>query len=214
MIMRVFLLVVLLQNFCMAQTGKSTGHVQRPKLVVGLVVDQMRWDFLYRYYDRYAADGGFKRLVDKGFSCENTMINYLPTYTACGHTCLYTGSVPAIHGITGNEWHDRLTGKTVYCTDDASVKGVGTNAAAGKMSPRNMGVTTICDELRLATNFRGKVIGVAFKDRGGILPAGHSANAAYWYEPASGKWISSTYYMNELPKWVNDLNAKNYPMHI
>lgn len=211
MIVRLFLVLVLLQNLGLAQTGRSPGGIQRPKLVVGLVVDQMRWDYLYRYYDRYAADGGFKRLIDKGFSCENTFINYLPTYTACGHTCLYTGSVPAIHAITGNEWFDKQAGRIIYCTEDKSVKGVGTDAAAGQMSPRNMHATTVCDELKLATNFRSKVIGVAFKDRGGILPAGHAANAAYWYEPASGQWISSTYYMDELPKWVNDFNAKKLP---
>jgi predicted AlkP superfamily pyrophosphatase or phosphodiesterase len=211
MLIRALLLLILLGNYCMAQTGGRAGKVERPKLVVGVVVDQMRWDFLYRYYDRYAPEGGFKRLIDKGFSCENTFINYLPTYTACGHTTLYTGAVPAIHGITGNDWYERLKRKEVYCTEDGTVQGVGTTGAAGKMSPRNMNVTTVCDELRLATNFRSKVIGIAFKDRGGILPAGHSANAAYWYEPASGNFISSTYYMNELPKWVNDFNAKKLP---
>lgn len=210
MIIRTLLLLICLNSLCMAQTGRP-GQLQRPKLVVGIVVDQMRWDYLYRYYDRYAADGGFKRLVDKGFSCENTFINYIPTYTACGHTCLYTGSVPAIHGIAGNEWYDKQLGRSVYCTEDQTVQGVGTTTAAGKMSPRNMNVTTICDELKLATNFRSKVVGVAFKDRGGILPAGHAANAAYWYDGGSGNWITSSYYMNELPKWVNDFNAKKLP---
>jgi len=184
---------------------------QRPRLVVGIVIDQMRWDYLYRYYNRYAPDGGFRRLINQGYSCENTFINYLPAYTACGHTCIYTGSVPAIHGITGNDWYDYTEGRMVYCAEDRSVEGVGTEGKGGKMSPRNMQATTICDELRLATNFRGKVIGVAIKDRGGILPAGHSANAAYWFDGSSGRWISSTYYMKQLPQWVNDLNAKKLP---
>jgi predicted AlkP superfamily pyrophosphatase or phosphodiesterase len=188
--------------------GLSSNSVARPKLVVGIVVDQMRWDYLYRYYSRYAPDGGFKRLINQGFSCENTFINYLPSYTACGHTCIYTGSVPSIHGITGNDWYDYQLGKNMYCTEDSLVHGIGTNANAGKMSPRNLQVTTICDELRLATNFRGKVIGIAIKDRGGILPAGHAANAAYWYEGASGNWISSSYYMQSLPQWVQDFNAR------
>jgi len=183
--------------------------IQRPKLVVGIVIDQMRWDYLYRYYDRYDANGGFKRLLNDGFSCENTFIPYVPTITACGHTCIYTGSVPAITGISGNTWWDKEKGKTVYCTDDASASTVGSSSVgAGKMSPKNLLVTTVCDELRLATNFRSKVIGIALKDRGGILPAGHTANAAYWYDYGTGNWITSTYYLNQLPKWVTDFNGK------
>lgn len=205
--MRYLLLFLLLNNIASAQPVK----IERPKLVVGIVVDQMRWDYLYRYYDRYAADGGFKRLLNKGFSCENTFINYLPTYTACGHTALYTGSVPAIHGITGNEWYDNVARKAMYCASDSLVTGAGTTAAAGQMSPRNMQVTTVCDELKLATNFRSKVIGIAIKDRGGILPAGHAANAAYWYEAATGNWISSSYYMKDLPAWVKSFNARKLP---
>ena len=186
----------------------TAQNIQRPKLVVGIVVDQMRWDYLYRYYDRYAENGGFKRLLNQGFSCENTMIPYTPTVTACGHTGIYTGSVPAIHGITGNDWWDNKFNRNVYCTEDSSVQTVGSNSGLGKQSPRNLLTTTICDELRLATNFKSKVIGIALKDRGGILPAGHSANAAYWYDTKTGDWITSTYYMKELPAWVKTFNAE------
>ncbi len=205
------LLLIVISNVAFAQVKNVKNPVQRPKLVVGIVVDQMRWDYLYRYYNRYAANGGFKRLINQGFSCENTFINYLPTVTACGHTCLYTGSVPAIHGIAGNEWYDQQNRKVVYCAGDDSVTGVGTTGNGGKMSPRNMVTTSITDELKLATNFRSKVVGVAFKDRGAILPAGHSANAAYWYEGSSGNFISSTYYMKNLPQWVTEFNNKKYP---
>lgn len=180
----------------------------RPKLVVGIVVDQMRWDYLYRYYNRYAPDGGFRRLLNEGFSCENTFISYTPTITACGHAGIYTGSVPAIHGITGNDWWDYNQNKFVYCTGDDNEKTIGSNTALGQMSPRNMMVTTISDELRLATNFESKVIGVAIKDRGAILPAGHSANGAYWYDSKTGDIISSSYYRKDLPKWVKDFNEK------
>jgi predicted AlkP superfamily pyrophosphatase or phosphodiesterase len=183
-------------------------NIERPKLIVGIVVDQMRWDYLYRYYDRYASDGGFKRMLKQGFTCENTLIPYAPTVTACGHSTVYTGAVPAISGITGNFWWDKDQMRGVYCTEDKTVKTVGSNSALGQMSPRNLLVTTICDELRLATNFQSKVIGIAIKDRGGILAAGHSANAAYWYDNTVGDWISSTYYMNDLPGWVNDFNRK------
>ena len=182
----------------------------KPKIVIGLVIDQMRWDYLYKYKDLYT-EKGFKRLLSQGYSCENTMITHLPTYTAVGHTGIYTGSYPSIHGIVGNSWFDRATGKTMYCTADSTVKGIGSNTAEGKMSPRNLFANTITDELRLSNNFQSKVIGVCLKDRGSILPAGHSANAAYWYDDTVGKWISSSYYMNELPSWVNDFNNQQYP---
>ncbi len=182
--------------------------IQRPKLIVGIVVDQMRWDYLYRFYDRYAPNGGFKRMLNQGFACENTLIPYTPTYTGCGHSSIYTGSVPAINGITGNFWWDSEQMRSVYCTEDKSVNTVGSNSTAGKQSPRNLLTTTICDELKIATNFKSKIVGISLKDRGGILPAGHSANAAYWYDNSVGKWITSTYYMNELPTWVNDFNDK------
>ena len=183
-----------------------TAQISRPKLVVGIVIDQMRWDYLYRFNDLYSSDG-FKRLLKDGFSAENTLVPYVPTYTAVGHTCIYTGSVPAITGIVGNNWFDKATGKNVYCTDDSTVSTVGSASKAGKMSPDNLWVTTITDELRLSNNFKSKVIGIALKDRGAILSVGHSANAAYWYD--AGKWISSTHYMQALPSWVDAFNAKD-----
>jgi len=190
-------------------TATATQSNAKPKLVVGIIVDQMRWDYLYRFYDVYKPNGGFKRFLTEGFSCDNTFVPYLPTVTACGHTCVYTGSVPAIHGITGNNWFDNNTHKTVYCTDDKSVQTVGSNTVeAGQMSPNNLWVTTVTDELRLATNFQSKVIGLSIKDRGSILPAGHAANAAYWYDYKTGNFITSTYYMKELPSWMQEFNNK------
>lgn len=203
---KIFTLVLLfLFSLCLSSSGQQ---VKRPKLVVGIVVDQMRWDYLYRYYDRYSEKGGFRRLMNKGFSCENTFIPYVPSVTACGHASIYTGSVPAINGITGNIWWDNDSNQSVYCTEDSTVYTVGSNSAAGKQSPRNLLVSTIGDELRLATNFRGKVVGIALKDRGSILPAGHTANAAFWYDNSSGDWITSDYYMKSLPEWVNSFNKQ------
>ncbi|MEN9686733.1 MAG: hypothetical protein RLZZ28_2519 [Bacteroidota bacterium] len=201
----VLLLLLFVQAILHAQQPLAP---KRPKLVLGIVVDQMRWDYLYRYYARYSETGAFKRLLNQGFSCENTLIPYAPTLTACGHTCVYTGSVPAIHGITGNDWWDYEKNKLVYCTEDNGVSSVGSTDELGKMSPKNLLVTTIGDELRLATNFKSKVVGIAIKDRGAILPAGHSANAAYWYDNKTGDWISSTYYANELPQWVKEFNGR------
>ena len=192
-----------------AFTQKTTTAIANPKLVVGIVIDQMRWDYLQRFQPLFKANGGFKRMMNNGFSCDNTMVPYTPTVTACGHTCVYTGSVPNIHGIVGNNWWDKKLNKEVYCTEDNSVTGIGTTKDdAGKMSPRNMLVTTIGDELHLATNNKSKVIGIAIKDRGAILPAGHSANAAYWYDKKTGSFITSSYYMKELPAYINNLNNR------
>lgn len=204
------LLAVLSVFGALAQTpAKDAGVAARPRLVVGIMIDQMRWDYLYRFYDRYGSTG-FKRLIKEGMSCENTMIPYAQTVTAAGHSCVYTGSVPAIHGIMGNEWFDKGLNRQVYCTEDKAVKLVGVEKGE-PMSPANLWTTTICDELKLATNFHSKVIGIAIKDRGGILPAGHAADAAYWYDGSSGNWISSTYYMQQLPLWVKQFNDKKWP---
>ncbi len=191
------------------KASKSIIKTSSPKLVVGIVIDQMRWDYLYRFAPLFKSTGGFKRMMNEGFSCDNTQIGYTPTVTACGHTGIYTGSVPAIHGITGNAWYDGQLKRSVYCAEDKTVDGVGAKGSSdGQMSPRNMLTTTICDELRLSTNFKSKVIGIALKDRGSILPAGHSANGAYWFDAKSGNFITSTYYMNQLPNWVNDFNNR------
>lgn len=178
-----------------------------PKLVVGIMVDQMRYDYLTRFYDHYGKDG-FKRLVEQGFNCKNNHFNYAPTSTGPGHTSVYTGTTPSAHGIIGNNWYDKELDKDVYCASDDSYTSVGTTTDAGQMSPHRMTVTTITDELRLNTQMRGKTIAIALKDRGAVLPGGHTANAAYWFHGADeGKWITSSYYMNQLPKWVTDFNS-------
>lgn len=185
-------------------------NIQRPKLVVGIVIDQMRWDYLYRFYGRYG-DSGFKRLLLQGFSCNNTFINYLPSYTAPGHSCIYTGSVPSIHGIAGNDWIDNLTGRHWYCTEDTTVLPIGGSKYAGMMSPKNLLTSTITDELRLATNFKSRVFGISIKDRGAIIPAGHLANGAYWFDDSTGSFISSNYYGKALPTWLVEFNNKHFP---
>jgi predicted AlkP superfamily pyrophosphatase or phosphodiesterase len=186
---------------------QRSDHNHRPKIVIGLVIDQMRWDYLYRYYNMYSS-GGFKRLMRDGYNCQNTMVDYMPANTGPGHSCIYTGSVPSIHGIAGNNWIDNQTGKGVYCVDDATVSQVGDNTKAPSYSPANLLTTTITDELRLATNLQSRVYGVAIKDRGSILPGGHLANAAYWYNDKTGNFTTSTYYPNQHPKWLQDFNKR------
>ncbi len=207
----VSILTALVGATCHAQPKpKKNALPDRPRLVVGIVVDQMSYDFLVRYRGKFGS-GGFRRLLDGGYSCENTHYDYVPTYTAPGHASVYTGSVPAIHGIIGNEWYNRTSRKALYCTEDTTVGTVGSPSKAGLMSPRNLLATTITDQLRLASQEQSKVIGVALKDRGAILPAGHLANAAYWFDSFSGNWITSTYYAKELPAWVQAFNDKKFP---
>ena len=203
-----FLLLAALAGPAAAQ--KTSKSLDRPKLVVGIVIDQMRYDYLYRYWDKYGG-GGFRRLLGEGFSYEDMHYNYVPTYTGPGHTSIYTGTTPSVHGIIGNNWWVREDNAATYVTEDKSVQPVGGTAAAGQQSPRYLLTTTITDELRLATNFQSKTIGVCIKDRGSILPAGHAANAAYWYDGANGAFITSSYYMKALPDWVNTFNARHLP---
>ncbi|WP_428658770.1 alkaline phosphatase PafA [Runella sp.] len=209
-------LAILCTSTLFAQTKKTTSTTEslaRPKLVVGVVVDQMRYDYWYRYYNKYS-EGGFKRMLREGFNCRNHHYHYALTVTAAGHASVYTGSTPAIHGIVGNDWYDRKLGKGMYCVADSTVQSVGTTTTAGKMSPKNLLVSTITDQLRIGTNYQGKTIGVAIKDRGAILPAGHTANGAYWFDSKTGNWITSTFYMNDLPQWVKDYNAKKRPSEL
>jgi arylsulfatase A-like enzyme len=206
-----FLVPICMMGFFISTSANAKAIIpKRPKLIVGLVIDQMRWDYLYRYASRYGK-GGFNRLLKQGFSCQNTNLAYIPAFTACGHASIYTGSVPAINGITGNEWIIQSSGYKQYCTEDTAENTIGSSSKAGKMSPRNLLSTTIGDELKLATNFKSKVIGIAIKDRGGILPAGHAADAAYWFDELTGNWITSSYYRKDLPDWVNKFNSQKIP---
>ena len=184
------------------------AQVARPKLVVGLVVDQMRWDYLYYYYNEYG-EGGLKRLLSEGYSCENCQINYAPAITALGHTSVFTGSVPSIHGIAGNWFYIDDKG-TENCQDTTAYTIGGEKSRAGQRSPHLMRTSTIGDELRLSNDYQSRVVGVALKDRAAILPAGHSANAAYWWDDAAGHFVTSSYYMDALPKWAADFNKQHH----
>jgi predicted AlkP superfamily pyrophosphatase or phosphodiesterase len=212
--MKNILALLIISNTLFAQTKPVPGtEFKQPKLVVGIVVDQMRQDYIYRYWNKFG-NGGFKKIVSEGFFYKNAHYNYVPTYTGPGHASIYTGTSPATHGIIGNDWFVKETGKMTYCTYDEKAKPVGTENAAGSMSPKNLLVTTIGDELKLNTNQQSKVFSVSFKDRSSILPAGHSANGAFWFDGSNGRFISSSHYMTQLPVWLNDFNnlqlAKQY----
>ena len=198
---RLSLLAILLSSFSLAQISND-----KPKLVVGIVVDQMRNEYLQRFEDKFGEDG-FKKLMYKGFYARNHHFSYMPTTTGPGHASIYTGTTPGVHGIVANNWYDPDKKDKVYCAEDRSVKTIGAVNDRGQMSPKNLQVTTVTDELKLFWNQRSKVIGVSIKDRGAILPAGHLADAAYWLSET--EFISSSYYMDRLPEWVIEFNKRN-----
>lgn len=208
-----FLFPFLISSTGIAQSNKQEySAAKQPKLVVGIVVDQMRYDYIPLYWDKFE-DGGFKRLVTKGYSYNNNHFNYVPTYTGPGHAAVYTGTTPAKNGIVGNSWYDRSAGKSMYVTSDSETQPVGTDAGMGKMSPKNLLSTTVTDELKNESP-KSKVIGISIKDRGAILPAGHQADGVYWYEDDTGRFVSSSWYVDKLPEWIKEFNkeglAKKY----
>lgn len=223
--MKKFLFILILSfsfTQCIAIKSKSTSvktkeiesierrvfkpkSLTNPKLMVGIVVDQMRYDYLIKFYNKYG-NNGFKRLMNNGYNLKNVHFNYIPTYTAVGHASVYTGTTPTNHGIIGNNWYDKFERKSIYCVDDSNYETVGAKMG-GKKSPYRLVTTSITDQLKLAQNMKSKTIGISIKDRSAILPAGHTADAAYWFEGGDeGKFITSTFYMNEAPKWVTDFN--------
>lgn len=200
----IFLLCSIFAPLLQAQTGNP-----HPKLVVGIVVDQMRFDYLERYKEKYG-EGGFKRILGEGFSFKNAHFDYVPTETAPGHSSIYTGTTPSVHGIIGNSWFDRDQNKSVENIEDPAVQLVGSKQPSLRgASPVNLRAETITDQLRWGSNFHSKVISVSFKDRGAILPGGHTPNGAYWLDTQTspGYFVTSTYYMDKLPTWVSDFNG-------
>lgn len=194
-------------SFTVIYTAQSQTTPSHPKLVVGIVIDQMRYDYLYRFSNLYG-ENGFKKLMGQGSNFTFAHFNYVPTVTAVGHTSIYTGTTPYFHGIIANNWYDRTNKKMIYCTKDSTVQTVGGEDANGEESPKRLLSTTITDQLKLATNKKSKVIAISIKDRASILPGGHMPDAAYWYDPANGNFISSTYYMKDLPDWVKKFNNR------
>jgi predicted AlkP superfamily pyrophosphatase or phosphodiesterase len=199
-----FTLILLFSNCKFSETP-----VKKSKLVIGIVIDQMRYDYLTRFADRYGKDG-FNRILKNGFSLENAHYNMIPTYTAVGHASIYAGTSPSNHGIISNNWYDKVLKKSIYCVDDANYKTIGNEGIVGQKSPHRLYTTTVADQLQLAQNMQGKTIGISIKDRAAILPVGHTANAAYWYDAGNkNQWITSSFYMEELPDWVKEFNSNN-----
>jgi predicted AlkP superfamily pyrophosphatase or phosphodiesterase len=184
------------------------GFPRRPKLVVVLVIDQFRFDYLMRFRPQFV-EGGFNLLLKGGANFVNCLYDYVTTETGPGHATLFTGAYGNLHGIVQNEWYDRALHRPVYCVEDREATVVGENEGAipdGGVSPRNLWGSTIGDELRMASGFRSKVIAISLKDRAAVLAGGHTANAAYWYDSKSGRFVTSSYYMPALPSWAKEFN--------
>jgi predicted AlkP superfamily pyrophosphatase or phosphodiesterase len=183
---------------------------EKPKIIIGIVVSQMRYDYIQRFWDKMD-DNGIKLLVNRGTFCRNTSFNYLFSQQGVGHASLAAGTIPADHGIVGREWYLYLQDKIEGSTEDQQYKAVGGDVDNGHYSPKNLMCTTFPDELRLSNNFQSKVFSVSPDPAPGIFSAGHTANGAYWFDPRSGNWITSTYYTDSLPGWVKQFNAKLFP---
>lgn len=209
--MKLSKIIIAVALFC--STYSTSANDYEPRIVVGITVDQMRADFLHRYYDHFS-EGGFKRLMEFGYMCNDHHFSYAPTYTGPGHASIYTGTTPAYHGIVANDWYKRDEGKLVYCASDTSVYGISDMqhsdydfGKSGAMSPRRLISSTISDEMKIGQGGECKTIGISLKDRGAILPAGHSADGAYWfYGKDLGQFITSSYYMEHIPAWVMEFN--------
>ncbi len=190
---------------------QSLHPVARPKLIVMLVIDQFGYDYLERFRPQFL-EGGFNLLLS-GANFTNCRYDYATTSTCPGHATLFTGAYPNLHGIIGNDWYDSARGRKVYCVADPDTTLVGGSAGTG-FSPRNLEGSTIGDEIRIASGFTSKVIAISLKDRAAVVPGGHTANAAYWYDVRTGHFVTSTYYMAALPDWVTHFNqtppAKSY----
>lgn len=204
----VSILCIFPESICFSQNSSKIPP-EKPKLIIGIVVEQMRYDYLARFWNQFG-DGGFKRLVNEGTNCKNANYNHFFSQTGVNFTTLVTGTTPSYHGIVADEWYVPLKNKVVNCVDDEREKTVGGSFDAGRMSPRNILTTTIGDEIRLSNFMQSKVISISLEGAPAVLAGGHTPNAAYWFDGVNGTWTSGSYYMNELPAWVVEFNNKKF----
>ena len=212
-IFRFLLLISLITSNNYYLQGQNTGQgiPEKPKLVIGIIVDQMRYDYIFRFWNKYE-NNGFKRLVNEGSFCTNANFNYIFTQSSPGFATIATGANPSSHGIISENWYVQLSDKVVNCTGDDAVQCIGGNSdgTGDKHSPSKLLASTVGDELKLATFKMSKVIAISVDPNAAVLSAGHLADAAYWFDPLSGNFVTSSVYLKELPQWVKDFNAKRF----
>jgi predicted AlkP superfamily pyrophosphatase or phosphodiesterase len=182
---------------------------ENPRLIIGIIVSQMRSDYIYRFWDKYE-ENGFKQLITRGTFCKNASFNYLLSQEGVGHATIATGALPASHGIVSKEWYLSLQDKIVQSVEDEKYNTVGGSYESGKYSPENLMCTTFSDELRLSNNMKSKVFGISLNPAPAILSSGHTANGVYWFDEKTGNWVTSTYYADSLPSWVKDFNSRKF----
>ena len=204
----IFLLVINLSNI----SGQGAYlPPERPRLVIGIVVEQLRYDQIEKFRGKFS-ENGIRKLLNEGTYFQNASFQYMLTQSAPGYATISTGAEPSLHGITSDNWYLPLKNELIYCTKDISVNPVGGSYEAGLHSPVNLQASTFSDELKMATNRNAKVFSVGIKEHSAILSAGHAADGVFWYDNTSGTWMTSTYYSNNLPPWVADFNALDQPL--
>jgi Type I phosphodiesterase / nucleotide pyrophosphatase len=211
--MKRFAIVLLALGSVLSGAAQSRQPVRDDgiRLVLLIAVDQFRYDYLTRFRAEFT--GGFKQLVTQGAVFTDANLEHYPTVTAIGHATMLSGATPSVSGIIGNDWFDRESGTTVQSVTDTTVKPLGADGAA-TASPRRLLVSTLGDELKLTSGapkgapHAPRVIGVSLKDRSAIMPVGRGADAAYWLDTKSGRFVTSTYYMNQEPAWVRAFNDR------
>jgi hypothetical protein len=204
---RVFIVVNILIFLGFSGICQEKISEKKPKLIIGIIIDQMRYDMIQKYWGKYE-NNGFKRLVGEGTVCRNVYYNSLVSRSCVSYTTIATGANPSVHGIISDDWYLRVSDKIIHCTRDTSVRSLGGTFEGGMHSPRNVLVTTIGDELRFTTDKTAKVIAVSLDVSNSVLIGGHQPNASYWLDPETGEMISCNYYMTALPSWVLDFNKK------
>ncbi len=205
---RTVVILVVLATGLIGVSGQKIPS-QKPKLVVGITISGMRYDYLSVYWDKFG-DDGFKKMASTGANCKNARYNYLITEPSVGYATIATGAKPSAHGIVSDFWYERLSNLVTYSLDDVEQSTIEGSYGAGMFSPKALNSRTISDELRVISRFKSKSIGISMDPQAAVLMAGHTANAAYWIDPSTASWISSSYYVDSLPQWVRDFNGKNY----
>jgi predicted AlkP superfamily pyrophosphatase or phosphodiesterase len=201
----IILFIVLAKGFLQAQDPSVPP--EKPKLIIGVVISGMRYDCITRYWNKFG-EGGFKKLVNKGVFCKNAHHDYLIAESGAGYASIATGAYPDVHGIVSDYWYDRLRNKVTNCIESEKAATIGGSYEEGRYSPARMLAGTLSDQARVASQFNSKVISISLDPRAAILSGGHTANAAYWFDNQYGKWITSSYYYDSIPFWVNDFNSK------
>jgi predicted AlkP superfamily pyrophosphatase or phosphodiesterase len=203
--------IILLLSVFLNMSGQGAYiPPDKPYLVIGIVVEQLKYDQLEKCREKLG-DNGIKKLINEGTYFKNASFDYMLTQSAPGHATISTGTEPSFHGITSDNWYLPLRNELIYCTRDIDVNPVGGSFESGLNSPVNLQASTFSDELEMATNQQAKVFGIGLKDNSAILSTGHSADGVFWFDNSTGTWMTSTYYSNTLPEWVMDFNAMNYP---